>query len=93
MVLLTSVKPVVGVPPRLAVAPAMKPVPVMVTAVPPLVVPELGVIEVTVGAGLGGGGELGVLGAVVPPPQPGNRSARSNREQTGSQDLRDIKRS
>jgi hypothetical protein len=92
VVLLTSVRPVVGVPPRLAVAPAMKPVPVMVTAVPPLVVPELGVIEVTVGAELDGG-ELGVLGVVVPPPQPGNRSARSNREQTGSQDLRDIRRS
>ena len=34
--------------------------PAMVTAVPPLVVPELGVIEVTVGAGFGGGGPLKV---------------------------------
>ena len=51
-VLLTTVTPVAAVPPRLTVAPARKPVPVMVTAVPPLAVPELGLIELTVGAGL-----------------------------------------
>ena len=34
-VLLTTVTPVAGVPPKLTVAPARKPVPVMVTAVPP----------------------------------------------------------
>lgn len=65
--------------------------PVMVTVVPPLVVPELGVIRVTVGAGLDGG--LGGLGEVVPPPQPVNRSARNNRGKTGNQYLRDIRES
>ena len=51
-VLFTTVTPVAAVPPRLTVAPARKPVPAMVTAVPPLAVPELGVMAVTVGAGL-----------------------------------------
>jgi hypothetical protein len=88
-VLLTSVTPVAAVPPRLTVAPVRKPVPVIVTAVAPLIAPELGVIEVTVGAGLGGG--LGELGLTVPPPQPGNRSVRSNRKERGNQYLRDIK--
>ena len=90
-VLLTSVTPVEAVPPRLTVAPAKKPVPAIVIVVPPLMVPELGAIEVTVGAGLDEG--LGVLGLIVPPPQPGNRSVRSNREPTGNQYLRDIKKS
>ena len=51
-VLLTTVTPVAAVPPSFTVAPARKPVPVMVTAVPPFAVPELGVIALTVGAGL-----------------------------------------
>src|SRR5438445_7858527 len=51
-VLLTTVTLVAAVPPRLTVAPAAKPVPVRVTAVPPLLVPELGEIALTVGAGL-----------------------------------------
>ena len=51
-VLLTTVTPVAAVPPSFTVAPARKPVPVIVTAVPPLAVPEFGVIELTVGAGL-----------------------------------------
>ena len=84
LVAFTTVTPVAAVPPRLTVAPVRKPVPVMVTAVPPLVVPEVGDIAMTAGAGLAGGAV--VLGVVVPPPQPGNRSARSNREQTGNQD-------
>jgi len=88
-VLLTSVTPVAAVPPRLTVAPARKPVPVIVTAVPPLMVPELGVIEVTAGAGLEG--EPEELGLTVPPPQPGNRNATSNKEQTNNQYLGDIK--
>ena len=88
-VLLPSVTPVAAVPPRLTVAPARKPVPVIVTAVAPLIVPELGMIEVTVGAGLDGG--LGELGLTVPPPQPGNRSVRSNTKERGNQYLRDIK--
>jgi hypothetical protein len=46
-VLLARVTLVAGVPPRLTVAPARKPVPVIVTLVPPLVVPVLGVIEAT----------------------------------------------
>jgi hypothetical protein len=88
-VLLTSVTPVAAVPPRLIVAPARKPVPVTVTAVPPLIVPELGVIEVMVGAGLGEG--LGELGLIVPPPQPDKKNATNNKEQTGNQCLGDIK--
>jgi hypothetical protein len=51
-VLLTTVTPVAVPPPTLTVAPVKKFVPVMVTGVPPFVVPELGVIEVTVGAGM-----------------------------------------
>ena len=51
-VLFTTVTPVAAVPPKLTVAPARKPVPVIVTAVPPLAVPELGEIVLTVGAGL-----------------------------------------
>ena len=51
-VLLTTVTPVAALPAKLTLAPDRKPVPVMVTAVPPLLVPELGEIEVTVGAGL-----------------------------------------
>ena len=52
VVLPTTVTPVAAVPPRLTVAPARKPVPVMVTPVPPLEVPVLGVTELTVGGGL-----------------------------------------
>ena len=52
-VLFTTVTPVAAVPPRLTAAPLKKPVPVMVIAVPPAVVPEVGVIAVTVGAGFG----------------------------------------
>ena len=48
---------VAAVPPRVTVAPGRKPVPVMVTEVPPLVDPEAGVIAV----GFGGGGEGGGL--------------------------------
>ena len=49
----TTTTPVAAVPPNLTVAPVRKPVPVMVTGVPPAVVPEVGVIAVTVGAGFG----------------------------------------
>ena len=51
-VLLTTVTPVAAVPPRLTVAPVRKPVPVIVTPVPPPAGPVLGVIDVTVGARL-----------------------------------------
>ena len=51
-VALTTVTPVAGVPPRLTLAPGRKPVPVMVTAVPPVTLPLLGVIALTVGGGL-----------------------------------------
>ena len=51
-VALTTVTPVAEVPPRVTVAPLRKPVPVMVTAVPPFAVPVPGEMEVTVGAGL-----------------------------------------
>jgi hypothetical protein len=50
-VLLTTFTPVATVPPRLTVAPVRKPVPGMVTPVPPPAGPEVGVIELTVGAG------------------------------------------
>jgi hypothetical protein len=50
-VLFTTVTPVAAVPPKLTVAPERKPVPAIVTAVPPLALPVLGVIEVTVGPG------------------------------------------
>jgi len=52
-VLLTTFTAVAAVPPTLTVAPARKPVPVMVTPVPPLAGPEFGVIALTVGAGIG----------------------------------------
>ena len=48
---LTTVTVLAAVPPNLTVAPARKPVPVMVTAVPPLTDPDPGEIAVTVGAG------------------------------------------
>ncbi len=52
-VLFTTATLVADVPPSFTVAPDRKPVPVMVTVVPPATGPELGVIAVTVGAGLG----------------------------------------
>jgi hypothetical protein len=51
---LTTVTPVAAVPPSFTIDPARKPVPVMVTGVPPLVGPEAGEIAVTVGAGFEG---------------------------------------
>ena len=47
----TTVTPVAAVPPKLTAAPARKPVPLIVTPVPPLVLPEVGETPVTVGAG------------------------------------------
>jgi hypothetical protein len=47
---LTTVTLVAAVPPKLTVAPDEKPVPVILTDVPPLVLPEVGEIAVTVGA-------------------------------------------
>ena len=52
-VLLTTVTFVAATPHMLTVAPARNPVPVIVTAVPPLVLPEFGEIVFTVGGGLG----------------------------------------
>jgi hypothetical protein len=52
-VLLTTVTPVAAVPAKLTVAPVGKLAPVMVTPVPPLAGPALGVIAVNAGAGLG----------------------------------------
>jgi len=51
-VLPTTFTDVAAVPPRLTVAPARKPVPAMVTEVPPDTVPVVGVIDATVGGGL-----------------------------------------
>jgi hypothetical protein len=53
VVLLVTLTPVAAVPPKVTVAPAVKPVPVIVMGVPPAVVPDTGEIEV--GAGGGGG--------------------------------------
>ena len=50
-VLLTTVTLAAAVPPRVTDAPDRKPVPVIVTGVPPAVVPEVGEMEVTFGAG------------------------------------------
>src|SRR4029453_8506635 len=47
---LTTVTLVADVPPKVTVAPVEKPVPLMVTDSPPLVLPELGEIEMTSGA-------------------------------------------
>jgi len=93
-VLLITVTPVADDPPMLTVAPVRKPVPVMVRLVPPLIVPVLGAIEATVGAGLDAGGGLGE--DVRPPPQPGNdrrRTPNSKREPTGKYFWGDIKAS
>ena len=49
-VLLTTLTPVAAVPPKVTLAPLRKFVPVIVTAVPPDVVPEFGAIAVTFGA-------------------------------------------
>ena len=49
-VLLATVTPVAAVPPIVTVAPDTKFVPVMVTGVPPSVVPDVGEIELTPGA-------------------------------------------
>ena len=52
-VLLTTLTFVAAVPPNIKVAPDKNPLPLIVTAVPPVVGPETGEIAVTVGAGLG----------------------------------------
>ena len=49
-VLLATFTAVAAVPPSVTLAPARNPVPVIVTAVPPAVVPETGAIRVIVGA-------------------------------------------
>ena len=50
-VLFTTVTLVAGVSPRITIAPAWKPVPMILTAVPPLADPEVGEMAVTVGSG------------------------------------------
>src|SRR2546425_3863650 len=50
-VALTTLTPVATDPPTVAVAPAAKPVPVIVIGVPPAVVPALGLTALTVGGG------------------------------------------
>ena len=84
IVVLVTVTSVGAAPPSVTVAPDANPVPAMVTVLPPLVVPEVGVIEATVGAGLDG------FCAGVLPPQLGSTSTSSNRELTGNQFLEDI---
>jgi hypothetical protein len=49
--LLTTLTPVAALPPTLTVAPATKFVPVIVTAVPPVVGPDAGATLPTIGAG------------------------------------------
>src|SRR5215831_4173889 len=48
---LTTLTPAAALPPKLTVAPARKPVPLIVTPVPPIVEPEPGDTPVTVGGG------------------------------------------
>ena len=62
VVLLTTLTFVAAVVSNLTVAPETKLVPLIVTEVPPLVLPEFGETDVTAGAGCGGG----------PPPEEGN---------------------
>src|SRR3984893_9136160 len=67
-VLLTTVTVLAAVPPTVTVAPERKPVPLMVTAVPPLTDPAPGEIAVTVGAGklpLTDTVNVGLTGSVV----------------------------
>ena len=61
VVLLATVTLVAAVVPTATVAPARNPVPVMVTGVPPAVVPEAGETLLTVGAGFPGGGGGGLV--------------------------------
>src|SRR3989442_6884986 len=51
VMLFTTLTPVAALPPRLTVAPGAKLVPVIVTAVPPVVGPDEGATLPTVGAG------------------------------------------
>ena len=51
VVLVVTLTLVAATPPKLTVAPATKFVPLMVTAVPPFVEPEFGLIGAMVGAG------------------------------------------
>ena len=50
-------------PPTVTVAPELNPVPVITITVPPAVVPEVGLIDVIVGAGTGTIGGVGETGA------------------------------
>ena len=50
LVALATVTPVAATPPMVTLAPATKPVPVIVMLVPPATVPEVGAALVTVGA-------------------------------------------
>ena len=52
-VALLTVKLVAGVPPKLTAVAPVKLVPVMTTLVPPLVLPDVGLTPVTLGAGIG----------------------------------------
>jgi hypothetical protein len=51
VVLLVTKTLVAGTPPIISVAPVVKPLPLIVTEVPPAVVPEFGVILLTFGVG------------------------------------------
>lgn len=53
---MTTVTLVAALPAKLAVAPEIKLLPLIVTAVPPAVLPDWGAIELTVGAGFAGVG-------------------------------------
>jgi hypothetical protein len=58
---------VAAAPPKVTVAPDTKLVPVMVTDMPPPVVPEFGETPVTVGEGAGGGGVPDVVKRQIGP--------------------------
>ena len=61
-VLLVTLTLVAATPPKLTLAPAANPLPLMVTSVPPAVVPEFGDIALTVGDVEG---EVPVFGRMV----------------------------
>ena len=66
LVLLTNVTVVAATPPMVTAAPAEKLAPLMATAVPPAVGPEVGVTLMTVGA-ITTGGSVGPVGVSEPP--------------------------
>jgi len=68
IVLLRTATLVAALPPKVTVAPDRKPVPVMVTGVPPAVVPELGDTVKTVGGFAVAGAAFNATACIIQPP-------------------------